>query len=297
MKARDYLRAHSAIELSAGQSGAKVWEVEERYVIKHVQRDKLADAESFETYKKEVYYYREKAGSTYLPEILQAESSEDEIWLWMKKYNRLERKQPDDNLLKKIAHVLALVHTEEIPGFLHRKGEPKTLSEEAIQKCMGGWQQVIREHPDTFDEAVIKKIAEELNGIITWHDAEKGVLCHGDFHWDNLLVEEDGSLRICDWQGVCVGSAVGDLGFFVERLQAEGMSVEENPLFGFYIEEVCGLTGKRLDIGKMKKHRSAANLITSFVFWHQYLHGSEAERVGRIYTKMLKSFADVMSGY
>lgn len=295
MKARDYLYTHSAIELSAGQSGAKVWEVEERYVIKHVQRDKIADEESFETYKKEVYFYREKEGNAYLPEILQAESSEDEIWLWMKKYNRLERRQPEDNLLKKIAHTLALVHTDEIPAFLHCKGETKTLSEEAIQKCVAGWQQVIREHADAFDETVIKKIAEKLNGIITWHDAEKGVLCHGDFHWDNLLSEEDGSLRICDWQGVCVGSAVGDLGFFVERLQAEGMSIEEDKLFGFYIEEVYELTGKCLDIAKMKKHRSAANLITSFVFWHQYLHGSKPERVGRIYTKMLESFADFIS--
>lgn len=47
MKARDYLRTHSAIELSAGQSGAKVWEVEDRYVVKHVQRDQLTDAERF----------------------------------------------------------------------------------------------------------------------------------------------------------------------------------------------------------------------------------------------------------
>ena len=42
----------------------------------------------------------------------------------------------------------------------------------------------------------------------------KKVLIHGDFHWDNLL-EDAGNILICDWQGVGIGGASGDISFFL----------------------------------------------------------------------------------
>ena len=34
----------------------------------------------------------------------------------------------------------------------------------------------------------------------------------------------------------------------------------------------------------------AADIITSFVFWHEYLHGNDVDRVRGIYGKMVDKF-------
>lgn len=43
------------------------------------------------------------------------------------------------------------------------------------------------------------------------------------------------------------------------------------------------------DSEEMGGHINAANIVTSFVFWHQYLHGCTKERVREIYEEMVKT--------
>ena len=128
--------------------------------------------------------------------------------------------------------------------------------------------------------------AAKINEIIGWHHGEVQVLSHGDFHWDNLLLGESGDIMICDWQGVNAGGASGDISFFLSRLGADGIIVELVKVVELYCHERFRLTGKKISRDDLIRHMNAADIITSFRFWHQYLHGSTSERVRDIYEKM-----------
>ncbi len=296
MKIENYLKSHDATEINIGQSGAKVWEVEGQYVIKHVCKEKLENPENFETYKKEAYFYQKMAGREYLPEIMGIELKKDEIWICMKRYNMIESLQLDDPLLKKIAETLALVHTDHIPTFLLKEYKKKELlSDEVIQESFEGWCSVLAEHSGILEKGILNNIADNINNVILSFDSAKEVLCHGDFHRGNLLMDEDGNIRICDWQGVNVSNRAGDISFFISRTGGEGISLSEDKMLDFYVNAVYQRTGERISKGEIQRLSMGENLITSFVFWHQYLHGSERKRVQGIYDKMVLCHERLMS--
>lgn len=63
--------------------------------------------------------------------------------------------------------------------------------------------------------------------------------------------------------------------------------MNEREVVEAYGRETERLSGKRVMWEEMDGHIRAANVITSFTCWHQYLHGSSAERVQEIYGKMV----------
>ena len=287
-----YLAGHEVVEIKMGKSGADVYEIDGKYILKHVLRKKLEEEGLFDAYLREAYFYQSngKNSKSYRPEILEVTVSQDEIILVMQKYDRIERNTVSDELLRKIMKALARVHTDEIPVCLRRdrkKAEP--LSTQKIAECKNGWKTVLAEHPGTFDEGGLIKLAERVNDIILWQDTEESVLCHGDFHWDNLLINENGDIVICDWQGVGEGNASGDLSFFISRLGADSVQIDERKLLEYYAEAVYELSGRCVDREEVMGHMDAANKITSFLFWHQYLHGSSEERVRKIYGQMTQT--------
>lgn len=294
MKVKEYLNGHNAIEIKVGQSGADVYEIDGKYVLKHVVRQKLKE-EQFVTYTREVLFYQEQMTQQkiYLPVVLKAEASENEIFILMKKYCRPERNVLNAELIKKITTALAALHTDEIPSFMRRdKEKAKPLSNQMITECLSGWKSVLAEHPEAFNESRLEEIANKINAIIAWHDLEERVLVHGDFHWDNLLEDENGNILLCDWQGVNLGGASGDLSFFLSRLGGAGIRIDAAVFLDSYVNAIWELSGKQIERQDITRHMNAANVITSFVFWHEYLHGSSKERVGNIYNKMTKDFND-----
>lgn len=280
---------NKTVEIKVGKSGADVFEIDGKYILKHVVRKIIKEEGLFDAYLREAYFYQSDSGNTmtYRPEILELTISDDELIILMKKYNTIERNTINDELIQKIMKALAKVHTDEIPIFLQKerkKAEP--LTEERIAECLCGWESVLREHPGVFAESHLTRVAEKINDAILWHDSEERVLCHGDFHWDNLLMDEKGSIIICDWQGVNEGGASGDLSFFISRLGADCIRIDGLKLLKYYTEAVYELTGKTVSQRDIIGHMNAANTITSFLFWHQYLHGSSEERVRKIYEQM-----------
>lgn len=223
-----------------------------------------------------------------LPEVLEVRVSNDDILILMKKYQELSQDLVSEELLRKIMRALAVVHTRKIPDFLKQEQkQPGYLKSKQMRECVEGWRTVLAEHPGAFDEGILTETADRINEIIGWHHGEEQVLSHGDFHWDNLLLGENGSIIICDWQGVNVGGASGDISFFLSRLGADGIELEPENVVELYIQERHLLTGETLSKKDLLKHMSAANVITSFRFWYQYLHGSNSERVREIYEKMV----------
>lgn len=290
MNVNDYLNEHNATEIKAGQSGADVYEIDGKYVLKHVDRRKLQE-EQFDTYSREALFYQSMPQRRYLPEVLKAEVTENEILILMKKYGRPERSAINAELLYKITKALAVLHTDVAPSFLHQdKEKAEPLSDQMIAECLSGWKSVLAEHPGAFDESQLDAVAGKINELIIWHDSEERVLVHGDFHWDNLLEDENGHILLCDWQGVNLGGASGDLSFFLSRLGGDGVRIDAAVFLDAYVNAIRELSGKRIERQVIMRHMNAANVITSFAFWHEYLHGSSEERVKDIYGKMIEDF-------
>ena len=294
MNVFEYLHGHDVTEIKVGQSGANVYEIDESYVLKHVVRQRLKE-ELFVTYTREALFYRSQMirQRIYLPEVLQVETSENEILILMKKYSRPERCTINVEMIQKITKSLAALHTDIPPFFIckdQKKAEP--LSDQIITECLYGWKSVLAEHTGSFSESQLNEIAGKINNLIEWHDTEERVLIHGDFHWDNLLEDENGNILICDWQGVNLGGASGDLSFFLSRLDGDGIQIDAAIFLDYYVNAIWKLSGKQIQRQDIIQHMNVANVIISFLFWHQYLHGSSEERVRDIYSKMTNDFKD-----
>ncbi len=296
MNLAKFLNRHSAVEIKAGKSGADVYEIDGKYILKSGTRQKLKD-DLFDSYTKEALFYRTAGRKPYLPKVFLAEASAKEFVILMKKYRRLERSTLDKDLTRRISRTLALLHTDKtaqcpVPN---TKGvEP--LTEEKRESCLLGWKSVLAEHPGLFDEAPLERIAKEINQIISWHNSEERVLTHGDCHWDNLLEDEKGNILLCDWQNVQLSGPSGDLSFLASRLAADGMRLNIADLLEHYATAVRELTGKQLDQRNILRHMKAANVIVSFVFWHKYLLGAAEEKVRSIYSSMINDDADANFG-
>lgn len=290
------MNLNSATRLTLGKSGAEVYDIDGEKILKYVCRGKLKENQ-FETYKKEALFYQcQMSGegqadtgiiNTYLPQIFELKLAQDEITILMKKYPLLERKDINEELIKKIAGILAQIHATPIPDFLKEEGDlPAPMTEAEIQASLDGWESVLAEHPTTFDEGPLSEIASNINEIIEWHATEPRILTHGDFHFENLLQDQDGRIIVCDWQGVKSAGASEDISFFLSRLGDDGIIIDPEVFLDAYAQAVSNLTGQAPDIQEILRHMQAANTITSFKFWHAFLHGSNAERVKGIYEKM-----------
>ena len=277
-------------EITTGQSGAGVYETDNGLILKLVERSRL-DNVVFDTYKREALFYAAECPKPYLPEVLHNEVSDDKIIILMRKYQQPDRCKPDDELLGKIAVILARIHNEAVPDFIRvDMKRPEPLSEQALNECYEGWMSVLSEHPGVFEEERLSDIKKDINRLINWHNMETQGLIHGDFHWDNLLLDDAGDLRICDWQSVNIGGVSADLSFFMSRLAADGFGIDEKKFVGMYVNAVKELSGKEINAEDIIKHIKAANVITSFMFWHHYLHGNEEQRVREIYNKMTADY-------
>lgn len=287
MNVKEYLVKHKVEEITNGQSGAGVYMIDGEYILKHVKKEKL-DSKVFDTYKREALFYQEKKGKDlFVPEIKELELSDDEIILIMKKYSELNRADIDDELISKIANLLAGVHGSDIPGFLNDNSDKqKLLSDNEIEDCVNGWKSVLNEHEGVFSEGILNDVAANINDIISLKNKEKSVLVHGDFHWENILKDDSGNLILCDWQGVKVGGPSEDLSFFLSRLGADGVSIDEDEFLNAYADAYKNISGEKLEILDIKKYMWASQIITTFLYWHYFLHGSDADRVKEVYEKM-----------
>lgn len=274
-------------EIKKGQSGAEVYDINSTQIFKHVKREQIEN-NKFDTYTREALLYRSLCPKPFLPEVQDIEISGDEVSFVMKKYRDLDRGNISNELIRKIATVLADIHSMEIPEFLSSSNKtPDTLSDEEIKNSVDGWLGVLGEHPGVFDDSPLKEISGKINSIISRHNSEDKVLSHGDFHWDNLLADETGEIKVCDWQGVNIDGKSADISFFFSRLEADGFSIDPGLFLKYYSEELERKTGTGIEAKEIEWHIKASNVITTFRFWHYYLHGNSAERVRGIYGKMV----------
>jgi len=293
----NYLCGHKAEKINIGISGADVYVIDDMYILKHVVRNRLRNSELFFTYRKEALLYKaiDNKNLHCLPEVISINESDDEIIILMRKYRMVEHADVNNIVLSKIVKALAMVHHYQPPQFLlqNRPGV-MPLTDEQVKNCVNGWHSALREHRGLFDEKPIDKIATSINSIILWHASGESSLIHGDFHLNNLLFDDEEEIVICDWQSVSVGDPSDDLSFFLSRFNADGFNISERVLIDLYSKAVYELYGKTIDSDAFYSHMAANTLITSFLYWHEYLHGASEERVRKVYEKMVQIISDDM---
>ena len=136
MNVNEYLKEHNTTEIIVGQSGADVYEIDGKYILKHVVRQKLQN-EQFDTYSREALFYQSMGKRRYLPEVLKAEVLENEILILMKKYGRPERSAINAEMIHKLTKALAALHTDQVPSFLQQdKEKADPLSDQMIAECL-----------------------------------------------------------------------------------------------------------------------------------------------------------------
>ena len=179
---------------------------------------------------------------------------------------------------------------EDVPDFLEKKSEEKPLNDAELSEDFEGWKAVLEEHDHAFNIEPLEIIRENVNRLITWHITETPVLTHGDFHLENQLTDSNGNILICDWQGVRCGAPSSDISFFISRLSADGITINNTHFLKSYADAILKLSGRKISINDISRHITAANVITSYRFWHRFLHNNPEDRVREIYSAMTTDF-------
>lgn len=140
---------------------------------------------------------------------------------------------------------------------------------------------MLREHPGRFSLTALDGIGENIGEVNRRLFAPFLRFVHGDFHVENLLLDDEDNLLVCDWQNCGLGEAGGDPAFFLSRPSSDGVSLSRQAL----LESYCRKAGIS-EPHRLEAQMRLADLNTAFLFWHEYLHGSGPERVAEIYDKM-----------
>lgn len=280
-------------KITIGKSGASVYELKGSRIAKHILRCELESDSLWNSYKSESLFYTHfsELAHDFLPEIYHCYHSDDEIQIIMRQYKILNRDSLDDVLLEKVFAVLAQIHSLPAPEFIPSEDtEPLILNQEDISKYLLGWEEVLEEHGQEFSKSDLKRIAQNINDINKKMHSTKRALCHGDFHFENLLEDNNGNIIVCDWQCIGLGHVSADISFLLSRLAADGFEVNKEKAIQMY----CQYSKSDITQDEIAMQMSLANLNTSFMFWHNYLHGSSVDTVRDIFGKMVEDMNNLM---
>lgn len=279
-------------DIRLGQSGAVVCEISGNRIAKLVQREKLTEEGLWEKYIREEAFYRFVQGMDlpFVPRILFAGWTDDELLLVMEKYHPIDRRRISDALLDRVTAVLARIHALPVPVFaMQKEQKPPVYTEKDTAAYVKDWESVLGEHGDVFEWDVLQKIAGNINAINRKFHSRRVCFTHGDFYFDNLLQDDGGNIVVCDWQGCGCGDPSGDLSFLMSRLASDGYPLHKEKLVSAYCRHAKerGMDVRPEDV---YVQMALSNLNISFVFWHEYLHHAPRERVAEIYGRMVEDY-------
>jgi len=274
-------------EITLGQSGAHVYELDEQRVLKVALREEIQQEHIWMSYEKEALFY-ESCNAEFLPKVYVNIHTEKEIFLILEKCYPLERECLDDELLRKIMGILEQIHSMEVPTFIKAEERRSIIfTEKEIEESLEGWKSVLNEHPRVFVEEPLKEIGLYINDWNQKFFNKQSSFNHGDFHFENIMQDKEGNIKVVDWQNCGAGHVSGDISFFLSRLSADGYGIEAKEVIDLYCQDK-EKRGCRVQHGEIEVQMYLSNLNTSFRYWHEYLHNSTKERVQDIYEKMVR---------
>jgi serine/threonine protein kinase len=286
-----------------GISGAHIIEIQidgKNYILKMVEKAGIIDKIALDSFIKEYEFYTlpnttalKKNLGHLIPEILYSENNNEYVIIIMKKYEEVLSTDWNKELLDSMIDLITDVHICPLETVLDLGITPskqEKITEGAINQGKVEWNIVLQEHGEYFDQTILDNIAVSFTKINDIMNNSGQYICHGDFHPGNILKDEDNNLILCDWQNINFNNGVGELSFFISRGLSSGLSLNKDELLGIYCTKLSMKLGIEYSFIELKKILCASTVMTNFLLWPNYLHGSERSRVENIYKEMLESF-------
>lgn len=287
---------HSLI--NDGMSGAEIYSIGDRQILKRAQKSKIKGEGLYETFIKEArfYHYAMKHHIEFVPKVDTFFETDinNEIGILMNKYHPIKISEIQSKI-ENIFSTLVQLHSLTPPS-PDELSLPKcnivNINSSDLKNYSEGWNSVLNEHPDITwhnlpSGTVIEKISATINEINSKFFNQKLTLIHGDFHLCNCLCDDDGNVIFCDWQNVSLGDPSSDLSFFLSRLNADGYVFTEDEIISLYLKNLPSDVNRNSKKNEILNSMHLAEMNTSFMFWHEYLHNSSKERVSRVFNKMV----------
>ena len=274
------------IPLKAGKSGAQVFLTEHETVMKTVRRCE-ADEALWNACLREILFYEQNADHSipFLPQILYTEHTHEQLTLEMRYYRPMNPLTMTREKIMQILSALAQLHSMTPPECLPPPA-PTLPDSLVLIACADGWKSVFSEHKDLFSayQSFPGHAAAAFRKINLNFDLHRTDFCHGDFHIGNILVDDADKPIFIDFQNCSIGDGIGDVSFLHSRLNADGIALSLEELMQIYS------TCSGISVSILRLQAALANFNTSFLYWHQYLHGSDADRVQSIFNVMQDDF-------
>ncbi len=292
-----FTNAASCEPIVLGASGAKLFTVTDhgkKYVLKISHDSFHSDAETINSYKKELAFYQlnQRLQLPYIPKTVYAENHPQYgVLLVMDCYFPIPHQQWDLPLLKEAVDVCARFNSIPVDqvASLGLQYNPIQIDKEFTYNSYLDWISVLKEHGDKFDRKLLDEIYENIGLVCDVLNREPQYLCHGDFHPENVLCDGK-KLYICDWQGLHIGKSVGDISFFISRGMGFGIPMDEDILLDFYCERLSEYMNKPIEKDILLREKAASNLLNTFSFWAHYLKNCPYETVAGHFNGIARAY-------
>ena len=242
---------------------------------------------------KEYKFYAIKNSFHFIPEIIHTENHLDYgVIIVMKKYKTIKHEEWDYNLQLRAIDLCAKLNSMNKDKFTDLGIELNlvTLNGGFLKNSYDDWKYIVNKHNGDFDMEIVNDIYKNLDIVCPILNNGYQYICHGDFHPENILFDNDGNLIICDWQNIKIGKGIGDISFFIDRAIGFGINVNTDKLIEYYCMCLSKYTNSVIEKDILLKEKSAAALLSIFSFWAYYLKESDKERIFSFYDEMVNSF-------
>jgi hypothetical protein len=287
--------------LKTGASGAELYGVTDkngRFVVKQSNMQLDRNHNILQGYKKEYnFYILMKDFDLDIPKVVYSENSNEYGYILVFPYYRsINYSEWNNNLQLKAMDLIAKLHSidvEKISKQLNLQYRKVEVNTNQLKTSLDAWTNILESFPDDFDIGQIELIYNSFGDICDVLNSGINCVCHGDFHADNMLLDNN-NIILSDWQNISIGSGAGDISFFVSRGKASGLIIDEDELVDHYCKRFYYYSKVNIKKEEIHKMINASNVFTSFMYWAFYLKGADVDRVRGIYEKMLNSFKDLL---
>lgn len=97
---------------------------------------------------------------------------------------------------------------------LHCIDPSRVLPPQARKRTLAGdhaWFETDLAQHDTLTRQAFAAVLDRLRSAVAHVRHERAVVVHGDFHYNNVLIGEDGAATVIDWSNVCAADPRTDL--------------------------------------------------------------------------------------
>lgn len=283
--------------LNTGASGAKLYGVTDKsgkYVVKQSNGTPNNNDDILNCYKKEYNFYTlMKDLDLDIPEVIYTEESYGYgLILVFPFYKSISFSEWDSDYQLRAIDLIAKLNSMDVEKIsrklnIHYKKVETNTNE--LKAALNEWSNILGLFPNDFDIRKIEHIYNNFDNVCYVLNSGINCVCHGDFHADNILLDND-RMILSDWQNISIGSSAGDISFFISRGKSSGLIMNEDELIDYYCKRFYYYS--RMNIKKEEIYQiiNASNVFTSFMHWPFYLKGADIDRVRGIYENMLNSF-------